>query len=725
MTERFTFTRDIDALFWPPNRLSEALSTLARKAGFADPAAMAASEAAAAFSSAADLQDPARFDGQVRRLSEQMRLEALSASLSFEDLKDELQRIGPALAVPTTDAGTGFLAVLKGGGGFMTLLGPDLRLRRVRTRRVRERMARHLESPLLEETETLLSAAGVPSRRRQRALRTVIRERLTGAAIGDCWLLRMPPGADARVHAKRLRLPRAFSGLLLFHLAAQGLLLASWWVMGRSLFSGLYGGVDFAVWALMILTAIPFQLGAVRAADAMSINGGRIFSRRLLYGILQIDPPVLRHQGAGQFLGRVLESEAIEEMAAAGGFLTVVSALEMLATAWVLSKGAGGAAHVLAWLCWMALTAAVAGSYFRYARKWVGAFREMTNDLVEGMVGHRTRLIQADPAAWRRAEDAALSQYMAISESLDARLVRLKALMPYGWLAVGLSGIVHAAVLGQGATPVLAIGLGGILLGFQALRQFVQGAAAAANAYAAWDQAAPLMTAAARRSNPGILAVDDAIRNVADSGRAGGSPLLSALDATFRYEPRGRAALKNISLDVYPGDRILVQGPSGGGKSTLGALLAGLILPESGILLLKGLDAQVMGPRRWRRQVVMAPQFHENHVVTETLAFNLLMGRRWPPETEDLREAESVCRELGLGDLIDRMPLGLLQIVGESGWRLSHGEQSRIFIARALLQKADALILDESFGAIDPPNLRRALSCVLRRAPALVVIAHP
>ena len=64
-------------------------------------------------------------------------------------------------------------------------------------------------------------------------------------------------------------------------------------------------------------------------------------------------------------------------------------------------------------------------------------------------------------------------------------------------------------------------------------------------------------------------------------------------------------------------------------------------------------------------------------------------------------------------------------MVGEGGWRLSHGERSRLFIARTLLQKADLIILDESFAALDPEALQIALSCVLRRAKALLLIAHP
>jgi ABC-type multidrug transport system fused ATPase/permease subunit len=71
------------------------------------------------------------------------------------------------------------------------------------------------------------------------------------------------------------------------------------------------------------------------------------------------------------------------------------------------------------------------------------------------------------------------------------------------------------------------------------------------------------------------------------------------------------------------------------------------------------------------------------------------------------------------------MPAGLQQMVGESGWQLSHGERSRLYIARALLQGADLMILDESFAALDPETLAVALRCVLQRAPTLMVIAHP
>ena len=95
------------------------------------------------------------------------------------------------------------------------------------------------------------------------------------------------------------------------------------------------------------------------------------------------------------------------------------------------------------------------------------------------------------------------------------------------------------------------------------------------------------------------------------------------------------------------------------------------------------------------------------------------------PHSGDVEAAEDACRELGLDDLLSHMPAELLQMAGETGWQLSHGERSRLYMARALLQGADLIILDESFAALDPETLRQCLRCVLKRAATVLVIAHP
>jgi len=296
--------------------------------------------------------------------------------------------------------------------------------------------------------------------------------------------------------------------------------------------------------------------------------------------------------------------------------------------------------------------------------------------------------------------------------------------VPRGWLLLGLLGLAPAFLAGRGAPAALAVSLGGILLAYEGCKKLATGLAHLAGEALAWQQAAPLFHAAAR---PEAATTPTLTRPPAGSAAGAGDtvPVLEAHDLVFRYRDRGEPVLQGAGVRIRAGDRLLLEGPSGGGKSTLAALLAGSRMPQSGLLLLDGLDRATLGTEGWRRRVVIAPQFHENHVLIGTLAFNVLMGRGWPPRQADLDEAEKVCRALDLGPLLERMPAGLQQIVGETGWQLSHGEKSRLYIARAILQEASLLILDESFAALDPLTLQRTLRFVLEKAATVVVIAHP
>ncbi len=349
----------------------------------------------------------------------------------------------------------------------------------------------------------------------------------------------------------------------------------------------------------------------------------------------------------------------------------------------------------------------------------------MTHDLVEGMVGHRTRLAQEERAGWHVEEDAALARYLDVASPMDRTATLLFALVPRGWLLLALLALLPSFVAGASSPAALAIAIGGMLLAFRALRRLSLGVTQLAGAAIAWNQVAPLFRAAAedaRDATPVPLPASSPRSEATADARL---PLIEARDLVFRHAERSDPVLRGCSLRIDGGERVLLQGASGGGKSTLTSLLAGLRAPASGLLMVEGLDHHSLGAEAWRRRVAAAPQFHENHVLTGTFAFNVLMGRRWPPTQADLAEAQAVCRGLGLGPLLDRMPAGLLQMVGESGWQLSHGERSRLYIARALLQGADLVLLDESFAALDPENLRQALQYVLERAGALLVVAHP
>lgn len=87
-------------------------------------------------------------------------------------------------------------------------------------------------------------------------------------------------------------------------------------------------------------------------------------------------------------------------------------------------------------------------------------------------------------------------------------------------------------------------------------------------------------------------------------------------------------------------------------------------------------------------------------------------------------ELRTVCQGLGLGPLLDRMPSGLHQMVGETGWQLSHGEKCRLYIARALLQRADCVVIDEGLASLDPDTFHQVCRFVLGRVDTLVLIAN-
>ena len=117
------------------------------------------------------------------------------------------------------------------------------------------------------------------------------------------------------------------------------------------------------------------------------------------------------------------------------------------------------------------------------------------------MIGHRTRVAQLRPSAWHAGEDESLERYVQASAAMDRAAVALLAVVPRGWILVGLVGLAPVFVSGSAgaSAPALAIGLGGILLGFKAFHRLTAGIWSLAGAAIAWRQTAPVFQAASRR----------------------------------------------------------------------------------------------------------------------------------------------------------------------------------------------------------------------------------
>ncbi len=706
--------RELEACLWPAARLPEAIDALARASGLAR-AQRAQRDGVA--DGASGEAEPA----PIAALATAAGLEAEPTRLTYAELPDLLARAGPALLRLDGEERRD-LALLRGGRRRVLVLGADLRRRWLPLEALRAALGRAATARHAGEVEAVLAAAQVAPRRRARARAALLGQRLASEPLGVCWLLRSPPAASFAAQAAGAGLSRRLAGLTLAHAAQYLLWLASWWLVGSAALSGRMDRGWVLSWALLLATLIPFQLLVTWLQGAVALGAGALLKRRLLAGALRLEPEEVRHQGVGQLLGRVVEAEAMESLALSGGLLGLVAGIELALAVAVLALGAGGWPMALLLVAWTGVALALAGRYHRRRRAWTEERLAMTHDLVEGMIGHRTRLAQEDPAAWHRTEDAALARYLERSRAMDVSHAELQALVPRGWLLLGLLALAPAFVGGRGTAAGLAIAVGGLLVAFRALRRLSAGIAHLAGAGIAWRQVAPLFAAGARAADEPCVGPPPKTDGTAP---AGAPALLEADDLVFRHAGRPEPVLDGCDLRIAAGDQLLLEGPSGGGKSTLAALLAGWRAPASGLLLLGGLDRHTLGESGWRKRVVAAPQFHENHVLTESFAFNALLGRDWPPSQRDLDEVDAVCRGLGLGELLDRMPAGLLQTVGDTGWQLSHGERSRLFLARALLQDPELLLLDESFAALDPENLERALTFVRGRARSLLVIAHP
>jgi ATP-binding cassette subfamily B protein len=522
------------------------------------------------------------------------------------------------------------------------------------------------------------------------------------------------------VHARSIHLVRRLVVLTCTHLGAYALGILGWWMIAKGALDGRLDRGWLLAWGLVLFSQLPLRAIAGRTQGRVTIDTAALLKQRLLAGALRLAPDTIRKQGAGQLLGRIFESEAVESLALDAGFVGLTAVIDLAVATAVLALGAAGVTHVALLAGWLAITLAIAWRYFARRTAWTDERLGITHDLVERMIGHRTRLAQQSRTQWHDGEDDALEAYVDAGQRMDTHAARLSALLPRGWIVVAMLGLAPWFVTGSASTASLATAVGGTLLAARAMKKIVVGVASIAGARVAWRTVAPLFHAASGFDAAAAIDVP-----APAATRDAKLPILEANEIVFRYRDRGEPVLRGCSVRIHSGDRILVEGSSGGGKSTLGAVLTGMRKPQSGLLLLDGLDLDTLGLERWRKRVAAAPQFHENHVLSATFAFNLLMGRRWPPKEEDLAVAEAICDELGLGPLLARMPAGLQQMVGETGWQLSHGEKSRLFVARALLQNAEVTVLDESFAALDPQTLERSLRCVLARANALVVIAHP
>ncbi|HXK55815.1 MAG TPA: ATP-binding cassette domain-containing protein, partial [Gammaproteobacteria bacterium] len=196
---------------------------------------------------------------------------------------------------------------------------------------------------------------------------------------------------------------------------------------------------------------------------------------------------------------------------------------------------------------------------------------------------------------------------------------------------------------------------------------------------------------------------------------------LTFCNVGFRYPSAKRDALKGVSFEAAPGETIALVGRSGGGKTTVAALIPRFYSPDSGSILLDGTDIEELTLDSLRANLSYVGQ--ESVLFDDTVAANIAYGagRKVTPEA-----VEQAARDAHALEFIQRLPGGFESRIGEDGVRLSGGQRQRLAIARALIKDAPVLLLDEATSALDTES-ERMVQAALGRLTAnrtTLVIAH-
>ncbi|TCP53421.1 ATP-binding cassette subfamily B protein [Tumebacillus sp. BK434] len=185
-------------------------------------------------------------------------------------------------------------------------------------------------------------------------------------------------------------------------------------------------------------------------------------------------------------------------------------------------------------------------------------------------------------------------------------------------------------------------------------------------------------------------------------------------NVTFAYD--GEPVLKNITLQVQPGETIGLIGSTGSGKSSLVGLLLRFYDPDAGTITIDGVNIQEVNPKHLREKISIVPQ--KTTLFTGTILENI----QWGNEHATFEEVERAARMAEAEEFIAKTPEGYHTRLGQGGVNLSGGQKQRLSIARALVRNPEILILDDSTSAVDVATEGRIKTALKTYAQGLTCI---
>jgi ATP-binding cassette subfamily B protein RaxB len=193
---------------------------------------------------------------------------------------------------------------------------------------------------------------------------------------------------------------------------------------------------------------------------------------------------------------------------------------------------------------------------------------------------------------------------------------------------------------------------------------------------------------------------------------------IEARSLRFRYSDTDPWVLNRVSFRIEPGETVAIVGASGRGKTTLLKILASLLPPAEGELLVDGQSLASLGTARWRSMIGVVMQ--DDQLFAGSVADNVCFFADQP----NMRRIEECARLAAVHDEIAAMPMGYHTLIGDMGTALSGGQKQRVLIARALYRDPGVLLLDEATSDLDVANEKLVNAAIRATRVTRVIVAH-